>query len=190
MWRALSLPHQIRAKWASFFRHRADNELNEELHFHLQAQVEEYVRRGMSRERAERHARMELGGMEQVKEATRDMRFATWLEILWQDLRFGVRRMRKSPAFTGVVVLTLALGIGANTAIFSMVDALLFRPLNLEEPERLVRISATDEKRTDRWNSSYPVFTDYRDQSDAFSGLAAFAQDSSLHIGKIGRAHV
>jgi len=178
----LSLLNKTREKWSSLRRKRAERELGDELRFHLEAQIEQNVARGMTRPEAERAARLDLGGVEQVKEATRDMRFGTVMETLWQDVRYGLRMLCKNPAFTAIAVLTLGLGIGANTAIFSLVDALLFRSLNMPQPERVVRVHATDEQHKDQFNSSYPVFADYREQADAFSGLAAFDQSSSLHI--------
>ena len=87
------------------------------------------------------------------------------MDRLRLDVRYALRSLIKTPAFSAVIVLTLALGIGANSAMFSFVDAVLFRALPVKEPDRLVRIFAYDEKENKTWNSSYPVYTDYRDQS-------------------------
>ena len=180
----MSLSHKIRAAFSSLRRGRAERQLNDELSFHLEALIDQRMQLGLTRAEAEREARLEVGGIEQVKEASRDARFGIAMETLWQDVRYGLRMLRKNPGFTAVAVLTLALGIGANTAIFSVVDTLLFRPLNVHDPDRVVRIHATDEQHKEKFNHSYPVFTDYRDQADAFSAVAAYDPSLSLHISR------
>ena len=123
-----------------FAKQRRDAELDEELQAHLEMLAEENMQRGMSTEEARRAAKMELGGVEQVKEAVRDQCGIPPLESLVADVRFGLRMLYKNPSFTAVAVLTLALGIGATTAIFSLVDATLLHPLPYPHPEELVRI--------------------------------------------------
>jgi predicted permease len=126
--------------WLSrlFRKSREEKRLHSELHFHLEQQVAAYVAAGSSEAEAYRRARMEFGGLEQVKEDCREARKGSLLETSMQDARFGVRMLRKNPGFTAVAALTLALGIGASTAVFSLVNAILLKPLPYPEANRIV----------------------------------------------------
>lgn len=148
-------------------KHR-EQELEHELFAHLEELAQANMRRGMSTREAWEAARREFGGVEQTKEAYREQRGLPWLETLWQDVRYGVRTLAKNPGFATVAMLTLALGLGANTAIFTVVNAVLLRPLGYQEPDRLVTIMH---------NVNNPVavanYVDWRDQSRSFEAMAA-----------------
>src|ERR1043166_8375838 len=123
-----------------FNKRRKDGELDDEIESHLQLHIEDNLRLGMSAEEARRQAMIKLGGIESTKEAYRDQRGLPWIETFWQDVKFGARMLGKNPGFTSVAVLTIGLAIGANTVIFSLIDAVLLKSLPVKQPEQLVTV--------------------------------------------------
>jgi putative ABC transport system permease protein len=151
---------------------RVQGDLDQEVHTHLQLLIDENIRTGMSPKEAKRAAKIELGGIEQVKEQVREIQTGNWLDSMISDCRFGVRQLRKNPGFTAVAVLTLALGIGANTAIFSVVYAVLLKPLPFTNPEQLFTAFQTNKQQgIAETGCSYPNFEDWRAQNHVFSEL-------------------
>jgi len=150
---------------------RMDRELSEEMRFHLDMEAAELVRGGMDPAEARRRALIALGGIDRYREEARDARGTRSVEDLFQDMRFGVRNLRKSPTFTGVVLLVLSLGIGASTAIFSVVDGILFQPLPYPESEDILGLFSTDPD-DQRGTLSGADFLDLKDQTQAFRHVA------------------
>src|SRR5262245_16293323 len=171
---------------ALFFKPKMEEELDEEVRFHLEREIEENIARGMGPEEARYAALRSFGGVERVKEESRDERGIRLFDEVWQDLSYGARMLRTQPGFTLVAVITLALGIGANTAIFSVVNAVLLRPLPCEDPDRLVVFStATPQGHPEA--CSLPDFADWREQGRSFERMAAFT-DRAFNLTGVGEA--
>ncbi len=175
-----------------FRKERREHELAVELESHLQMHIEDNLRAGMNAVKARRQALIKLGGVEQTKEKYRERRGLPRFETLLQDFRYGLRVLGKNPGFTAVAVLTLALGIGANTAIFSLLNALVFRDLPVPHPEQLVRFGAhaPDDPYT---ALSVPMFEELGRSERVFSGVFAWDGDGVLNIeidGALSRADI
>jgi putative ABC transport system permease protein len=158
-------------------RRRIGAEVDDELQFHIEQEIEAHVRRGVSLAEARRMALRDLGGLTQVTQAVREVR-TIWLDLLWRDARHAVRSLRRTPAFTGVALAVLTLSIGATTAIFSVVDAVILRGLPFPESDRLVAVGELNVKDSapSALNLTTPqTFLDWRDEQDVFTGLAAVA---------------
>jgi len=198
--------------WADFIlrlralvRHgRTESELDEEFRFHMEMEALKARANGLSEEEAQRRARVQFGGVEQAREECRDARGLTFLENLARDLRFGARVLRKTPGFTAIAVLSLAIGIGANTAVFSLLDAVLLRMLPVRNPQQLVvarwgthanlRINTT-------WSSggradgiqtsnvfSWPIFQQMREHSHALTDVMGFSPLGPVNVAVNGQA--
>src|SRR5579871_3451268 len=150
-----------------------DREFQHELDTHLDLATQENIRRGMTPEEALRAARIRLGGSTQLKETNRELRGLPFIETALQDFRLAFRMLRKNPGFSAIAILTLALGIGANTAIFSVVYAVLLKPLPYADSSQLFTVFQRDIKNPKNVNGlSFPNLRDLRAQSDIFSDLS------------------
>ena len=176
------------ARIAGFFTgHRADDDFRDEMQAHLEMETAEYVRRGMSPDDARRQALLASGGLTQAAEAVRDQRGLPWLDSAAADLKYAVRTLRHSAAFTAVVVITLALGIGANTAIFSVVRGVLLKPLPHRDGERLVYLRhSMDGPGGANLAFSVPEVRDFRNGAPALGGIAEFSEWSGVLQGNEG----
>jgi predicted permease len=156
-------------------------DLDQEVHSHLEILIEENIRGGLPPKEAQRAARIELGGIEQVKEQVREKRIGNWLRSVLSDCRYGIRQLRKNPGFTAVAILSLALGIGANTAIFSLIDTLMLHRLPVRDPGDLVELLHKYPGEPHSNGFSLQTYQLMRQRNDVFSGLLA-ASYQSLHV--------
>ena len=161
---------------------QADQELDDELRDHVERKTDEYVAKGMAPEEARRRARLDLGGIEQTKEKCRDARRVNLIQDFVQDLHFGFRILRKSPGFTAVALVTLALGIGATTTIFSMMDAVLLRLLPVRNPQELVLLLRQEPEDKARDGFTNALWEGVRDQEDAFAGVFAWSRSKPFTL--------
>ena len=162
-----------------FHKDRVDQDLTEEIQAYVDMLTEEKIRQGLTPQEARRNALIELGGVAQVEESVREIRMGQFIETTWRDVRSGVRALVHSPVFTAVTVLSLALGIGANTAIFSVVNGLLLRPLPYPEPEQLVDVWHTPPQQSfpglKKFSVSPGNYLDWKAQSTAFEEMAVYS---------------
>jgi predicted permease len=171
----MRLLDSIRFRIATLFqRSQVNAEMEEELRSHIQHRADDLERSGLDRAEAERRAHIEFGGQERFKEEVREEFGVHFLEVLIQDARYGLRVLRKSPGFTIVAVLTLALAIGANAVVFGVLNGMILRPLNVPRADSLYGIEHATEH--NMWES-YPDYRDLRDRNRSFDGLAAFSVD-------------
>lgn len=185
-----------------FARKRLEIDLDKELRFHFDSQVADKVRSGIPENEARRLTRLEFGGMDQVKEDCRQSRGTTWVELIVQDISYGLRQLRNSPGFAIVAILSLTLGIGANTAIFTLLNAILLRPLPVQNPGELLLFGdgyaqgSTESVPNESWKLfSYSFFHDFQQKDTSFSGIAAvdstqFETKASIAGGAYQTTHV
>ena len=175
--------------WRRLLRRKEQEaDLDKELHFHIEQSVADLMRSGLGEEESRRRVRQEFGGMDQVKEHCRDARGTRWIEDSGQDARYALRLLTRNPAFAAIAIATLALGIGINTAAFTLFNAFVLRPLPIRDPEALVKLNALDRNGRMR-NFSIAEYRDFRDRNDLFSGVIALAPlPVSLGDAVAGRA--
>src|SRR5262245_58070236 len=179
----MSVASYWRSLGARLFRRAdVDADLDAELRSHVELRADDLERAGLSRAEAERRARIEFGGQLRFKEEVGDAMGGSFLETLAQDLRFGLRMLRKSPSFTAVTVLTLALTIGANAVVFAALNGFILRPLNVPRAESLYSLHRPEINNSA--NQSYPDYLELRDRNHSFEGLAAYdLQEGGLDAG-------
>ncbi|HEY7189186.1 MAG TPA: ABC transporter permease [Vicinamibacterales bacterium] len=171
---------------ALIMRRRLDRDLDDEVRWHLDLLAAEYERSGLPPEAARLAARRAFGNIESMKEAHRDRRTWRWIDEYARDARYALRMLRKHPGFTSVAMLTLALGIGANTALFSVIDALILRKLPVDRPDELVMFAADEGQGPPNTYFSHPLYEDFRDHATTLSGTAIFGdiQRRQIRVGQ------
>jgi len=174
-----------------FTKHRSDDDLRDELQSHLDMEIAENVRRGMAPDDARRKSLLASGGLTVAAESVRAQRGLPWLESIAADIKYALRALRHSPAFTAIVVITLALGIGANTAIFSVVRGVLLKPLPHRDGDRLVYLrQSTDAPGGENVLFSVPEVRDFRNGASALGGIAEYSPWSLTMRGSQNAVHI
>ncbi len=180
----MKLASSIRTLLTFFFRRsRVEQEMEDELQLHVQSCADDWERQGLSRAEAERRARVEFGGYHRYKEECREALGTRWLGVIGADLRYGLRVLRKNPGFAAIAISILALGVGATTAIFSVVNAVLLKPLPFPAADRLARIESLIAATGQGSVASYPDFRDWRARNHVFDGMAVFRTNDFTLIG-------
>ncbi len=157
-----------------FRRKRVEQDLDNEIRFYLETLTQQGIAAGMSEAEARRAARIELGSVDSVKDAVRDVHAGAMMERIWQDVRYAIRALWNKPGFTAAAVLVLALGIGANSTVFTLINAFLLKPLAVTKPEQLTGLYSRDTKHPDAYRAfSYPNYLDIRDSQAPFSSVTA-----------------
>jgi predicted permease len=160
-----------------FRRDAVERDLDDELRRHFNLQVDRYLAAGLTREVAARRARLDIGGLDQIKEEHRDARGTRNLEDFWRDARVAIRMLRRAPLFTAAVIITVGLGVGVNTLVFSVVEALVLRPLPVEAPERVWFV----QRRGPFVSHPFPVYRELRDRNRTFAALAGY-RITMMHV--------
>lgn len=177
--------------WVRFFqRKQCDDQLADDLDAYLESAVEENMARGMTAEQARTAARRKLGNPTLIREEVYRMNSVAFLETIWQDVRYSLRNLAKNPAFTLVVVLSLALGIGANTAIFSLIDAALLKMLPVSHPEQLVNFTTSNRDFGANYAFAYPAFQRFRENRRVFAGVFAFYDLDKMNLEVNGQGGI
>src|SRR5690349_10495935 len=178
----------------SLRKNKLEDRLDDELQFHIEMRMQEFAASGMSPEEARYKAHRLFGNQLLLKETTRDMDTIGWIETVWQDLRFGARLLRLNPGFAVVAIASLALGIGANTAIFQLIDAVRLRTLPVRNPQELAEVKIADRAWSDGISNGWhpemtnPLWEQVRDHQQAFSGMFAWGIDY-FPLGRGGQVH-
>jgi predicted permease len=181
----------LRVRFRSLFRRTAvSQEIDQELQFHLQQQMEKYLRSGLTPEQARRRLRMEFGGLTQLQEDCHEAKGVSFVEHIGQDVRYALRMFGRTPGFTAVVVITLALGIGANTAVFSLINAALLKMLPVKDPQQLVQFIKIRPTDGEIDGFSYPEFERFRRETQTFSGLLGFASLGDVNVEVNGHGEI
>ena len=181
----------LRVRLRTLFRRTAvTQEIDQELQFHSEQQMEKYLRAGLTSEQARRRIRLEFGGLTQMKEDCREARGVSLVEHIGQDLCYAMRMFGRIPGFTLVVVMTLALGIGANTAVFSLINAVLLKMLPVKDPEQLVKFSKVQPVNGPNDYFSYPEVERFQRELQAFSAVFAFASLGGVNVEVNGHGEI
>jgi len=172
---------RLSSLWRNLFRKtQAEQGLKEEVDAYLEMLIEMKIEQGINPAEARRQALIEMGGVEQVKERVREVRMGHYLETLWQDVRYGVRMLLRNPGFTAIAVITLSLGIGANTAIFTLINVVMLKSLPVSRPDELVALTLNaGEASKGQPSFSQPLWEQIRDQQDVFAGVFAYGSTSA-----------